>query len=147
MKVLLLIGQEGNTPLHMAVIRKQLGIAKILLNSKARKNSENCVWNKIIISLVVFFSFCKVCHVFLLKHSQPGNFTCFNITLFMVEKCFKTWQNFFLFHSQCSVRFADFCVSLYWFFKDGKTPYFYAESNKDEKMMELLNDIRKEEKG
>eukprot|EP00105_Crassostrea_gigas_P032927 XP_011456133.1 PREDICTED: serine/threonine-protein phosphatase 6 regulatory ankyrin repeat subunit A-like [Crassostrea gigas] len=54
----------------MAVIRKQLGIAKILLNSKARENSENC---------------------------------------------------------------------------DGKTPYFYAESNKDEKMMELLNDIRKEE--
>ncbi|XP_019917975.3 ankyrin-1 isoform X9 [Magallana gigas] len=66
-----LLLKEGNTPLHMAVIRKQLGIAKILLNSKARKNSENC---------------------------------------------------------------------------DGKTPYFYAESNKDEKMMELLNDIRKEEK-
>ncbi|XP_052676689.1 ankyrin-1-like isoform X6 [Crassostrea angulata] len=65
-----LLLREGNTPLHMAVIRKQLGIAKILLNSKARKNSENC---------------------------------------------------------------------------DGKTPYFYAESNKDEKMMELLNDIRKEE--
>lgn len=26
-------------------------------------------------------------------------------------------------------------------------PYFYAESNKDEKMMELLKDIKKEEKG
>lgn len=33
------------------------------------------------------------------------------------------------------------------FFKDGKMPYFYAESNKDEKMMELLKDIKKEKKG
>lgn len=54
---------------------------------------------------------------------------------------------FVLFYLECSVRFVDFCELLYWFFKDGKMLYFYVESNKDEKMMELLNDIRKEEIG
>lgn len=43
MKVLFLIGQEGNMFLYMVVIWKQFGIVKILLNSKVWKNLENCV--------------------------------------------------------------------------------------------------------
>nr|XP_022296863.1 ankyrin-1-like isoform X5 [Crassostrea virginica] len=66
-KVLL---KEGNTPLHMAAIRKQVKIAKILLNSKAQRHMEN---------------------------------------------------------------------------SDGKKPYDYAESNKDEQMMTLLKEYKGEQ--
>lgn len=124
-----------------------LGLLKFCWTAKLGKIRKIVYEIKSLFLIVVFVSFCQVCHVFLLKHSQPGNFLLVLMKYFLWLKNILKHDRNKYFISQCSVRFADFCVSLYWFFKDGKTPYFYAESNKDEKMVELLNDIKKEEKG